>query len=80
MNGTEQTLDILARVCGRDRSALGLDVQLVAELGLDSLKAIELVAELEDGLKVELHDEDVRQMRTVGDVLRALESARQTGR
>ena len=44
-------------------------------LGLGSLERIECIMELEDGLKVELSDQDLWKLRTVGDVFDAIRRA-----
>ena len=41
-------------------------------LGLGSLERIECIMELEDGLEVELRDQDLWSLRTVGDVFDAI--------
>lgn len=68
----DAAIDIIARVSGKQRDALGLDVELVADLGLNSLQAFELVVELEEGLGIRLDEDSIRAIRTVGDVLNAV--------
>jgi acyl carrier protein len=43
------------------------------ELGLDSLELLEITAQIEDRFGVRLPDDSLPEMRTVGDVLLALE-------
>ena len=50
-------------------------MELVANLGLDSAKALELLVELEDQLGVVIDDDDAARLNTVGDVLAYLERA-----
>jgi acyl carrier protein len=45
------------------------EMELVSDLGIDSPKALELLVELEEGLGIEIGDEDAARMETVGDVL-----------
>lgn len=75
MSLRDPALDIIARVSGRERSQLAPDQQLVADLEFDSARALELMVELEDGLGIELADEDLAGMTTVADVLAAVEQA-----
>jgi acyl carrier protein len=60
---------VLAKLSGRDASSLAPEMDLVADLGIDSPKALELLVELEDALGVQISDEDAARMETVGDVL-----------
>ena len=46
-----------------------------AELGIDSLAAIELIFQFEDTFNITIPDDAVRDMRTVGDVITTLGAA-----
>jgi len=46
---------------------------LVADLGIDSLGVMEVVADLEDKFKLRIPDEALREVDTVADVARAIE-------
>lgn len=67
MDQQRSASEILAATSGRD------DIQpeqdLVADLGIDSVKALELLVKLEEAWGVEISDEDAARMTTVGDVL-----------
>jgi acyl carrier protein len=69
MDKTEAALDVLASMSEVEREELEPSMELVADLGIDSPKALELLVELEDALGVEISDEDAAAMETVGDVL-----------
>jgi len=62
-------LDVLASISKKDRATLTPDQQLVADLGLDSPKQLQLLADMEDKLNIEIGDEDAAHMNTVGDIL-----------
>ena len=47
---------------------------LVADLGIDSLGVMEVLAELEDTFKLTIPDDALREVDTVGDVARAVEA------
>jgi acyl carrier protein len=47
---------------------------LVADLGIDSLGVMELVADIEDRFAVKIPDELLREVNTVADVAAALET------
>jgi len=51
----------------------------LSELGIDSLKAITLLYELEEHLSVEIPNEVFERIQTIGDVVSELESLRQAG-
>ena len=48
--------------------------ELVADLGLDSLAVMEVVADIEDKFKLTIDDEDLQAVTTVGDVVHAIET------
>ena len=47
---------------------------LVADLGIDSLGVMEVLAELEDEFKLTIPDEALREVDTIDDVSRAIEA------
>lgn len=47
---------------------------LVADLGIDSLGVMEVIADIEDKFKISIPDEALREVDTIGDVARAIES------
>lgn len=69
MNKREIALRVIAKVSGKGPEALTPDAELVANLGMDSAKALELLVELEDNLEIEISDEDAARLNTVGDIL-----------
>lgn len=48
--------------------------ELVADLGLDSLAVMEVVADIEDKFELTIDDEDLRAVATIGDVVSAIET------
>ena len=58
----------------RTRIAQQLDSKLVDDLKADSLDIVELVTSLEEEYNIEISDEDIKNIRTVGDVVRFIES------
>lgn len=51
------------------RQHITLKAHLYDDLDLDSIDALDMIAVLEDELGVEIEDEEVKQIRTVGDVV-----------
>lgn len=54
------------------RGSLDEGTELVANLGLDSLRALSLLIELENRLQVSLQPEDEKGLVTVGDLISAV--------
>lgn len=73
MSEREKVFDIIARLSGRDRSTLQPAMDLVADLGFDSARALELLVELEDHLDILIDVDDVAYLTTVGDILTTVE-------
>lgn len=54
---------------------------LIADLGIDSLGTMEMVADIEDTFKLTIPDDTLREINTVGDVAQAIETRlKQDGR
>jgi len=68
----ETALEIIAQVSRLDAASITPESELVAHLGIDSPRALQLMVELEDRLGIEIEDEEVASFRTVGDVLAAV--------
>jgi acyl carrier protein len=69
MNLKETTLAAIAKVSKVDVARIRLDMDLVADLGFDSAKALELLVELEEALGIEISDEQAARLNSVGDIL-----------
>ncbi len=55
---------------GVEFSEVTPEATILDDLGADSLDVVELVMELEEKFDIEIPDEDVERMRTVGDMER----------
>lgn len=69
MDRKQQALDVIAKVSGKEAQTLEPDMDLVADLGIDSPKALQLLVELEENLGVEISDEEAARMEKVSDIL-----------
>ena len=69
----EKVAAILAEQLDAEEDAITLDTSLVDDLGADSLDVVDLVKTLEDEFDMEIPDEDITEVRTVGDVVKYLE-------
>jgi acyl carrier protein len=74
----QQIIDLIAQKKNLDRSRITLDANF-ADIGVDSLDAIDLVFVFEDRFNISVPDEAVQQLKTVRDVadaVRAVVAAR----
>jgi acyl carrier protein len=65
---------IVADQLGVEISEVTKDASILDDLGADSLDVVELVMTLEEAFNIEVPDEAVEEMRTIGDVHRFVES------
>jgi acyl carrier protein len=68
MSKRDVAASVLAKLSGVAADDLRPGMQLVADLGIDSPKALELLVELEEALEVEISDEQAARLETVGDI------------
>ena len=69
----EKVAQILAEQLDVDVDEIKLTTDMVDDLGADSLDIVDLVMTLEDEFDIEIPDEDVEGVRTVGDLAKYLE-------
>jgi acyl carrier protein len=69
-------VELIAREAKRPTADITLDTNL-SDLGIDSLKAIVILSELEDQLNIEIPNETMGSMRTVGDIVSKIDELRQ---
>ncbi len=65
----DSILDTIGKLVGKTKEELRPEAELVADLGIDSPKSLELLVALEDAYGIEISDEAAAKMETVGDVL-----------
>ncbi len=65
----EQALDVIAQVAQKERATLKPEMELTADLGIDSPKGLQLLMELEDRLGLEISEDEAARITTVGDML-----------
>ena len=51
------------------------EASIIDDLGADSLDVVELISSVEDEFDVEIPDEEVENIKTVGDIVSYIESA-----
>ena len=65
----EKLKEILAEQLDVDADSITKDSLLIEDLGADSLDAIDIVMSVEDEFKIEVPDEIIEKIETVGDML-----------
>jgi len=64
----------LVEELGIKEDAITLEAELSADLGINSLELADLVYKCEETFGVEIDDEDLHKLTTVGDVVSYIES------
>ena len=70
----EQVKNVIVDTLSCDAEAVTMEAPLVEDLEADSLDAVELNMALEDALGFSIEDEELQNMKTVGDIVRYLEA------
>lgn len=65
---------ILAEQFDVEENSLKLDTDLQDDLGADSLDVVDLLMSIEDEFEIEIPDEEIENIRTVGDLVNYIES------
>jgi acyl carrier protein len=70
----EKVRSIIKEQLGADEEKVTLEASIIDDLGADSLDVVDLVMSLEEEFDVEIPDEDVEGMKTVGDIVKYIEA------
>jgi acyl carrier protein len=65
--------ELAAEILGVDTEQVQMNVSFARDLAADSLDLVELIAAVEDKYDVELPEEELEQMKSVGDLWAFLE-------
>lgn len=68
-----ELLDVFRHHAG-DAAAVSEQSHLVADLGIDSLGVMEVIADIEDKFKLTIPDDALRDIDTIQDVVAAIEN------
>lgn len=66
----EQIKKILAEQFSMNEDDINMDTSFTEDIGADSLDLVELVMALEQEFDIEIDDEEVEKIKTVGDAVR----------
>ena len=69
----EKVREILVEQLDVDEDAITMEASIVDDLGADSLDIVDLVMTLEDEFDTEIPDEEIENIKTVGDLVKYIE-------
>ena len=65
--------EVIANVLSVDPDEISMNTTFTEDLGADSLDVVDLIMSLEEEFDVEIPDEAVENIKTVGDVVKYIE-------
>ncbi len=71
---SDRIKSIVSDQLGVEPADVTKDASILDDLGADSLDVVELVMTLEEAFNIEVPDDAVEEMRTIGDIQRFVES------
>ncbi len=71
----EKVRDILCDQLDVNEEEVTMDSSIAEDLGADSLDVVDLIMSLEDEFDLEVPDEQVEAIKTVGDLVRFIEQS-----
>ena len=72
----EEIKELIAEILAVDEDKITPESNLIDDLGADSLSVVELHMEIEERLGVKIPDEEVASLKTVQDIIAAIEKHR----
>ena len=69
----EKITKILCEQLDLDEEQVTESAEVIGDLGADSLDIVDLVMTLEDEFDTEIPDEDIEELKTVGDIVKYVE-------
>lgn len=73
----EKIRAILAEQFSEEEDSITMSTDLAEDLGADSLDLADLLMAIEDEFEVEVLDEDIESIKTVGDIVEYIENKKQ---
>jgi len=70
----EKMREILAEFCDLDGICINEDTIISSDIGLSSLDYLEFISRLEEEFNVTFKDDEIREFRTIGDIVRCMNS------
>lgn len=69
----ERILELIAEQFNKDVDELDENTSFVDDLNADSIDIVELIMSIEDEFDIEIEDEELKDLETIGDVFNYLE-------
>lgn len=69
----EKVRKILCEQLAVEEDRVTMDSSLIGDLGADSLNVIDLAMSIEDEFDIEVPDDEIEKIKTVGDIVRFVE-------
>lgn len=66
--------DIIVEQLDIEEDAVTMEASITDDLGADSLDVVDLVMSIEESFDVEIPDEEVENIKTVGDIVKYIEN------
>lgn len=66
--------DIIVEQLDVEEDAVTMEASITEDLGADSLDVVDLVMSIEESFEVEIPDEEVENIKTVGDIVKYIEN------
>ncbi len=70
----EKIREILCQQLDIEEDTVTMESSIIDDLGADSLDVVDLLMTMEDEFDIEVPDEDVEKMKTVGDLVKYVEA------
>ncbi len=70
----EKVREILVDQLDVEEDAVTMDASITVDLGADSLDIVDLVMSLEEEFDTEIPDEEIENIKTVGDIVKYIEN------
>ena len=70
----EKLKEIVAEQLEIEAESITADTRLNEDLNADSLDVVEILMALEDEFGVDIHDEEIEKMKTIGDVVNFIQA------
>ena len=66
--------DIIVEQLDVEEDAVTMEASITEDLGADTLDVVDLVMSIEESFDVEIPDEEVENIKTVGDIVKYIEN------
>jgi len=70
----EKIKNILAEQLDADADEMTMETNIARDLGADSLDVVELLMSIEDEFEVEIPDDEIENIKTIGDLVEYIQS------